>query len=90
MNRRQFNKSLGSLVASLRVALRTSSAEPPPRPTGTARRPDTVLVVIQLTGGNDGLNTVIPFRDPDYARLRPTLKQTNVHRIDDTIGLHVR
>jgi uncharacterized protein (DUF1501 family) len=89
MNRRQFNASLGSLVAfsgSLPNFLGRTAAQAP-----TSERPggrDTVLVVIQLTGGNDGLNTVIPFRDPDYARLRPTLKQTNVHRIDDTIGLH--
>ncbi len=32
-----------------------------------------VLVVLQLSGGNDGLNTVIPFRDPEYQRLRPSL-----------------
>ena len=35
---------------------------------------DTVLVVIQLTGGNDGLNTVIPYKHPVYAASRPTLK----------------
>ncbi len=35
---------------------------------------ETVLVVIQLSGGNDGLNTVVPFRDPAYAAARPTLK----------------
>ena len=34
---------------------------------------DTILVVVQLTGGNDGLNTVVPFADDDYAKLRPTL-----------------
>lgn len=35
---------------------------------------ETVLVVIQLSGGNDGLNTVVPFRDPAYAAARPVLK----------------
>jgi uncharacterized protein (DUF1501 family) len=32
---------------------------------------DRVLVVIQLSGGNDGLNTVVPFGMPEYARARP-------------------
>ncbi len=32
-----------------------------------------VLVVLQLSGGNDGLNTVIPFEDPLYQKSRPTL-----------------
>jgi uncharacterized protein (DUF1501 family) len=36
---------------------------------------ETVLVVVQMSGGNDGLNTVIPFKDPAYAANRPTLKQ---------------
>jgi uncharacterized protein (DUF1501 family) len=32
-----------------------------------------ILVVVQLSGGNDGLNTVIPFRNDIYYRERPTI-----------------
>ena len=50
----------------------------------------TVLVVVQLTGGNDGLNTVIPFRDPLYRAARPTLRQSasDVKKINDELGFH--
>ena len=34
---------------------------------------DRILVVIQLGGGNDGLNTVVPFGDDEYYRARPTI-----------------
>ena len=51
---------------------------------------DTVLVVVELTGGNDGLNTVIPYADDLYHKARPTLRQTKqqVIRLDDHVGLH--
>jgi uncharacterized protein (DUF1501 family) len=33
---------------------------------------DTILVVVELTGGNDGINTVIPYADDLYHKARPT------------------
>ena len=49
-----------------------------------------VLVVLQLTGGNDGLNTVIPHRQDAYYRLRPTLalERSKLHALDADHGLH--
>jgi len=51
---------------------------------------ETILVVVQLTGGNDGLNTVIPFSDPLYASSRPTLKQkpADIKKLTKEIALH--
>ena len=37
------------------------------------QRPERILVVVELAGGNDGLNTVVPYRNDDYYRKRPTL-----------------
>lgn len=55
-------------------------------------RGDTVLVVVQLSGGNDGLNTVVPYNDATYANSRPTLRlpPSEVHKIDSELGFHPR
>lgn len=49
-----------------------------------------VVVIIQLSGGNDGLNTVVPFRNDIYYRERPSIaiKPTSVLRLNDEIGLN--
>ncbi len=51
---------------------------------------DTVLVVVQLTGGNDGLNTLVPFTDDVYGRSRTTLRlpAAQLHRVSADLGFH--
>ncbi|MCA9243842.1 MAG: DUF1501 domain-containing protein [Phycisphaerales bacterium] len=61
--------------------------------TALAASPDRdgrILVVIQLTGGNDGLNTVVPYRDDLYHRARPTLRVTDqlALPLEMDMGLH--
>ena len=47
------------------------------------------LVIIQLSGGNDGLNTIIPYRNDLYYKARPKLAiKDNIVKIDDALGLH--
>ena len=55
-----------------------------------ATQGENILVVVQLSGGNDGLNTVIPHGDDQYHRHRPTLSigQPTVLPIDDYCGFH--
>jgi uncharacterized protein (DUF1501 family) len=51
---------------------------------------DRTLIVVQMAGGNDGLNTVIPFTDSQYRTLRPTLAipEASVLQLDGRLGLH--
>ena len=51
---------------------------------------DNVLVVVQLSGGNDGLNTVVPFRNDIYYRERPRLaiQPDSVLKISDELGFN--
>ena len=48
------------------------------------------LVIIQLSGGNDGLNTVVPFRNDLYFKERPSLAipKTEIITLNDEFGLH--
>jgi uncharacterized protein (DUF1501 family) len=84
----------------LRTALRTSSllALAPAVPGFLARtaraapreRDGRVLVVVELSGGNDGINTVVPFADEGYARHRQLLRvpTDRLLRVNDQVGLH--
>lgn len=49
-----------------------------------------ILVIVQLSGGNDGLNTVIPYRNDIYYQQRPTLavQKSEVLQVSDQLGLN--
>lgn len=54
------------------------------------RQDDRILVVIQLDGGNDGINTVVPFADQGYARHRRRLRlpPSLLVKLNDKLALH--
>ncbi len=56
----------------------------------TAEPDGRILVVIQLEGGNDGINTVVPFADEGYAKYRKTLRlpKDQLVKVSDSVGLH--
>jgi uncharacterized protein (DUF1501 family) len=51
---------------------------------------ESILVVVQLSGGNDGLNTMVPYADQEYYKQRPTLSvaKSDVLKINDQLGWH--
>ena len=82
MNRRDFLGSAGAagVVACLpRMALAAAAGDY-----------HNLLILVELRGGNDGLNTVIPYASPDYYVLRPRLGIAREHvlQLDARIGLH--
>src|SRR5438094_4234790 len=88
--RRDFLRTSGLVawgISAPAFLSRTAAAAPA---AGKPGAKDTILVVVQLTGGNDGLNTVIPFKDEQYAKLRPTLRipTAQVKKLNDELGLH--
>lgn len=92
ISRRMFLKN-AAVVSTLGVAphFLTRLAEGA-TPAIAGFKDDRVLVVVQLGGGNDGLNTLVPHGDDHYYRLRPSLglRNSDVLRIDDYAGFNKR
>lgn len=84
MNRRNFLKALGiGAVASAFSSANLAFA--------VSRNPyANLLVLVELKGGNDGLNTVIPYGDPSYYQLRPkiAIPREQVLQLDEATGLN--
>jgi len=53
-------------------------------------RDSSILVVLQMAGGNDGINTVVPYANDHYHRARPRigLKAGEVLKLNDEVALH--
>jgi uncharacterized protein (DUF1501 family) len=84
MNRRHFLK----LTACAPMLLQPSSVAWAAAPAGA--RYSNLLVLVELKGGNDGLNTLVPYASPTYYALRPKLgiARDQVVKLSDTVGLH--
>ena len=83
MNRRDFLSTVGaatvaSIVPASAFAQRAGASY------------DRLLVLVELKGGNDGLNTVVPYADAEYYALRPRLAipRDQVLQLDTQAGLH--
>ena len=61
----------GAAATQLSLASIAEAAQTRPMPTGTP-----ILVVVTLYGGNDGLNTLVPYKDPIYSASRPGISLT--------------
>lgn len=86
-DRRRFLATGASFVAGLALAGPASARV---RVFGRSRAARRNLVLVQLSGGNDGLSTVVPFGDDGYHRVRESirLERGNVLPLDDYRGLH--
>ncbi|NBY16926.1 MAG: DUF1501 domain-containing protein [Betaproteobacteria bacterium] len=82
LTRRDLLQALGALGITAGLPIASTRAA-----TGGEKR---ILVVVELSGANDGLNTLVPYTDDAYYRLRPTigLRADRVRKVDDRYGFN--
>lgn len=85
LSRRRFLNALGGTAALPLITLPGFV-----QAAGQSPRGSNILVLVELAGGNDGLNTVVPVTDAAYRGLRPSigLGRDDVLRLDKDTGLH--
>lgn len=83
MNRRDFLLSTGAASVAAAWLPRAAFAQP-------AEGYRRLLMLVELKGGNDSLNTVVPYSDSAYSALRPRIavKRDDVIQLDERTGLH--
>ncbi|MEE9310163.1 MAG: DUF1501 domain-containing protein [Cocleimonas sp.] len=88
MHRREFLKYAGLISASATVPLLT----PEMVFAANGARQNRIVVLVELKGGNDGFNTLVPFTDELYYKYRPriAIKQRQVLGLNKDVGLHPR
>ncbi|WP_126228056.1 DUF1501 domain-containing protein [Burkholderia ambifaria] len=89
MNRRDFLTLTGAAAAA-GVSLWQPAAHAASMPAGGRAGYANVLILVELKGGNDGLNTVVPYADPLYYQFRRGIgiKRDQVLQLDAHTGLH--
>jgi uncharacterized protein (DUF1501 family) len=90
--RREFLKSMTFASGSLLVPnFLLQSCERKEEANKESSKNDKILVVIQMSGGNDGLNTIVPFRNDLYYKLRPdvALSKEEILKIEDDYAFNL-
>src|ERR1700722_18118170 len=80
----------GTLPLFLDHGARCMAADYAANPAGAGRPDDHVLGLVQLAGGNDGLNTLVPLGNDDYHNARPRIgiAKDEALKLTDDWGLH--